>query len=93
MYAAVTRQNPDGSPEGGWHPEERLTLDEALRGYTQEAAYAEHEERDKGSIEAGKLADFLVLSADITKVSPKEMLGLRALRTYVGGKLVHQTPP
>ncbi len=93
IYAAITRQSPDGKPEGGWRPEERLTLDEALRGYTQEAAYAEFEERDKGSLEAGKLADFLVLSADITKVSPQEMLELRARRTYVGGKLVFRAPP
>jgi predicted amidohydrolase YtcJ len=90
IYAAVTRQTPDGEPPGGWHPEERLSLDEALRGYTQEAAYAEHAERDKGSLEAGKLADFLVLSADITKLSPKELLALRVLRTYVGGKLVFE---
>ena len=92
IYAAITRQSPDGIPEGGWYPEERLTLDEALRGYTQEAAYAEFEERDKGSLETGKLADFLVLSADITKLSPRELLELRALRTYVGGKLVFQAP-
>ncbi|HMI87647.1 MAG TPA: amidohydrolase [Polyangiaceae bacterium] len=92
IYAAITRQSPDGKPDSGWHPEERLTLDEALRGYTREAAYAEFEERDKGSLEVGKLADFLVLSADITKVSPKEMLELRAQRTYVGGKLVFQAP-
>jgi predicted amidohydrolase YtcJ len=92
IYAALTRQDPDGKPEGGWRPEERLTLDEALRGYTEEAAYAELEERDKGSLAAGKLADFLVLSADITKVSPKEMLELRPRRTYVGGKLVFRAP-
>jgi len=93
IYAALTRQDPEGKPEGGWRPEERLTLDEALRGYTAEAAFAELEERDKGSLEAGKLADFLVLSADITKVSPKEMLELRPRRTYVGGKLVFQASP
>jgi predicted amidohydrolase YtcJ len=90
IYAALTRQSPDGTPAGGWRPEERLTLDEALRGYTREGAYAEHEERDKGSLETGKLADFLVLSADITKLAPKEMLELRAERTYVAGKLVFQ---
>ena len=93
IYAAITRQSPEGAPAGGWRPEERLTLHEAMRGYTQEAAYAEHEERDKGSLEPGKLADFLVLSADITKSSPREILGLRAQRTYVGGKLVFQAPP
>jgi predicted amidohydrolase YtcJ len=93
IYAAITRQTPEGTPDGGWRPEERLTLDEALRGYTLEAAYAEFEERDKGSLEAGKLADFLVLSADITKLLPREILALRAQRTYVSGKLVFQAPP
>ena len=93
IYAAITRQSPEGKPEGGWHPEERLTLDEALRGYTQEAAYAEHAERDKGSLETGKLADFVVLSADITKLSPPEILALGAKRTYVGGKPVFSAAP
>jgi predicted amidohydrolase YtcJ len=92
IYAAITRQSPEGAPAGGWRPEERLTLDEALRGYTQEGAHAEYEERHKGSLEPGKLADFIVLSADITKSSPREILGLRALRTYVGGKLVFRAP-
>jgi len=88
--ALVTRHVPKLTLE---QIKERLTLEEALRGYTQEAAYAEREERDKGSLEAGKLADFLVLSADITRLSPKEILELRAQRTYVGGKLVFQAPP
>jgi len=91
IYAAVTRQAPDGTPAGGWRPEQRLTLDEALRGYTREAAYAEFEERDKGSLETGKLADFLVLSADITQLAPPQLLELRVLRTYVGGKLVFES--
>ena len=55
IYAAITRQDPQGNPPGGWHPEQRLTLEEVLRGYTLEAAYAEFEEKDKGSIEKGKL--------------------------------------
>jgi predicted amidohydrolase YtcJ len=93
IYAAITRQTPEGTPDGGWRAEERLTLEEALRGYTGEAAYAEFEERDKGSLETGKLADFLVLSADITKLTPREILTLRPQRTYVSGKLVFQAPP
>jgi len=90
LYAAVTRQSPDGTPEGGWHAEQRLTLDEALRGYTQEAAYAEFAERDKGSLEAGKLADFVVLASDPSALPPRELLDLRVLRTYVGGVLVFE---
>ena len=59
------------------------------RGYTVEAAYAEFEEKEKGSLEAGKLADFVVISEDITRVAPKALLSVRVLKTYVGGKLVH----
>lgn len=90
IYAALTRQDPQGNPPGGWYPEQRLTLDEALRGYTTEAAYAEFEENAKGSIETGKLADFTVISSDITKLAPKEILFVRALKTVVGGKVVYE---
>jgi predicted amidohydrolase YtcJ len=89
IYAAITRQDPNGNPAGGWYRDERLTLQEALRGYTVEAAYAEFEEKAKGSIERGKLADFAVVSQDITKLAPKEILSLQVLKTFVGGKLVY----
>lgn len=89
IYAAITRQDPQGNPPGGWYPEQRLTLDEALRGYTVEAAYAEFEEQSKGSIEAGKLADITVISKDITKSAPKEILSIHVLKTYIGGILVY----
>jgi len=89
IYAAITRQDPQGNPPGGWNPEQRLTLDEALRGYTVEAAYAEFEDQTKGSIEPGKLADFIVISQDITSLPPKEILAIRVLKTFVGGKLVY----
>jgi predicted amidohydrolase YtcJ len=90
IYAAVTRQDPEGNPPGGWHPEQRITLTEALRGYTNEAAYAEFEESAKGSIEAGKLADFTIIDKDITAISPKEILSIKVLRTFVGGKPVYE---
>lgn len=93
IYAAITRQDPEGNPPGGWHPEQRLTLDEALRGYTREAAYAEFEEAVKGSLEKGKLADLIVISQDITKVQPKELLSTRVLKTFIDGKLVYEVPP
>lgn len=89
LYAAVTRQDPDGKPEGGWYPDQRMTLQEALRGYTIEAAYAEFEEKEKGSIEIGKLADLIVISKDITSVVPKEMLNTRVLKVFIEGKLVY----
>ena len=89
IYAAITRQDPQGNPPGGWYPEQRLTLDEALRGYTTEGAYAEFEEKDKGSIETGKLADLTIISQDITKLSPKDILSTRVLKTIIGGQIVY----
>lgn len=89
MYAAITRQDAQGNPPGGWHPEQKLTLAEALRGYTTEAAYAEFEESEKGSIEKGKLADLTVISKDISKIPPAEILSIRVLKTFVGGKVVY----
>jgi predicted amidohydrolase YtcJ len=89
IYAAITRQDPNENPAGGWYRDERLTLQEALRGYTVEAAYAEFEEKAKGSIEKGMLADFTIVSQDITKLAPREILSLQVLKTLVGGKLVY----
>lgn len=90
IYAAVTRQDPQGNPPGGWYPEQRLTLDQALKGYTVEGAYAEFEENVKGSIKPFKLADLTVISDDITKVSSREILSIRVLKTFVGGKVVFE---
>ncbi len=89
IYAAITRQDPQGNPPGGWYPKQKLTLEEALRGYTVEAAYAEFQESEKGSIEKGKLADLIVISKDITKSPPSEILSIRVLKTFVGGKVVY----
>jgi predicted amidohydrolase YtcJ len=89
IYAAITRQDPSGNPAGGWHSEQKLALNEALRGYTVEAAYAEFEEKHKGSIEKGKLADLIVLSRDITAAAPSDLLTVRVLKTFVGGRLVY----
>jgi len=91
MYAALTRQDVNGNPAPGWYPAERLTLAEALRGYTIEGAYAEFEERVKGSIEKGKLADLTVIEQDISTVPPKEILSIRVLKTIVGGKVVYDS--
>ena len=93
IYAAITRQDPEGNPAEGWYPEQRLTLDEALRGYTIEAAYAEFEEAVKGSLQPGKLADLTVIDKDITRLAqtPKEILSIHVLKTFVGGKLVFET--
>jgi predicted amidohydrolase YtcJ/beta-glucanase (GH16 family) len=91
IYAAITRQDPQGNPPDGWYPEQRLTLEEALHGYTIEGAYAEFEEKDKGSIEPGKLADLTIISENITKLSPKDILSTRVLKTIIGGKIVYDT--
>jgi len=91
LYSAVTRKNIEGGyPDGGWFPEQRLTMDESLRLYTLGSAYASFEEKAKGSIEPGKLADFTVLSRDIFRVDPKDVLTTEALYTILGGKIVFQ---
>lgn len=89
LYAAVTRQFPDGTPAGGWFPEERLTMQQAVEYYTLGSAYAEFAEQRKGSITEGKLADLVVLSRDIFEVAPREILETRPVLTVVGGKPVY----
>ncbi len=89
IYAAVTRQDRNGQPPGGWAPDQRLTRDEALHAFTLDAAFAAHVERDLGSIEPGKFADFVVLSRDIMTVPPREILETRVLRTIIGGHTVY----
>ncbi len=88
IYAAVTRQDKDGWPEGGWYPEQLLSREEALRMYTLDAAYGAFEEDLKGSLEAGKLADIVVLSRDIMTIPAPEILETEILMTLLGGKVV-----
>ncbi|MFC2166327.1 amidohydrolase, partial [Acidobacteriota bacterium] len=73
LYAAVTRQDHNEQPEGGWHPEQRMTIEEAIKGFTIWAAYAAFQEEVLGSIEVGKYADFTVIDRDILEVKPKDM--------------------
>lgn len=89
FHAAITRQDPSGRPPGGWMPEERLTRDEALCAFTIDAAYAAHADDRLGSLEPGKLADFVMLSRDIMQIPPREILGVRVLLTVVGGEIVY----
>ena len=86
--AAVTRRTIDGKNPGGWFPEEKITVEEAIRAYTRDAAFAAFEEKEKGTIVAGKLADFVILSADPFSVKPEEIERVRVIATVVGGKLV-----
>jgi predicted amidohydrolase YtcJ len=89
IYSAVTRKNEEGTKT--YYPEQKLTIDEAIAAYTSGAAYAEFAEKDKGTLEAGKLADFVVLDRDLTKIEPAEILKTKVVRTVVGGKTVY--PP
>lgn len=87
IYAAVTRQDPNGWPEGGWHPEHCMTIQEAIKGFTIWAAYAAFQEDVLGSIEVGKYGDFTVLDKDILELNPQEILKTRVVYTIVGGQL------
>ncbi len=89
MFAAETRQTPEGKPEGGWYPEQCLTREEVLYAYTVESAYSGFEEHIKGQIAPGMLADFIVISDNILTIPSKALLSLKVERTYVGGQLVY----
>ncbi len=88
----VTRQELDGTPPGGWFPEQRLTVEEALYAYTVGSAYNSFEEDIKGSIEPGKLADIVVLSQDILNISPYDIANTTVEITIVGGNVVYVSP-
>jgi len=88
FYAAIFRQDVKGWPEGGFTPQQRLTREQALRGMTIWAAYAQFEEKEKGSLEKGKNADFVVLDKDLLKAEREELLQTKVLNTVVNGKLV-----
>jgi hypothetical protein len=88
LYAAVTRQSESGKQE--YFPEQRLTIDQAIAAYTTGSAFAEFEEKEKGKLVAGMLADFVVLDRDVTSASPEKILATKVLRTVVGGKTVYE---
>jgi predicted amidohydrolase YtcJ len=90
IYAAVTRATLDGKHPGGWFPEERLTVEEALRAYTAGSAFAAFEEDEKGTIARGKLADLVVLSEDLFKIPSESIQSARVTMTVVGGTVVYQ---
>jgi predicted amidohydrolase YtcJ len=90
LYAAVTRQFPDGTPAGGWFPEERISLEQAIEFYTLGSAYAEFAETQKGSVASGKLADLVVLSQNLFSIPPREILTTKPVLTIVGGRIVYE---
>ncbi len=90
IYAAVTRRTLDDLNPDGWVPEQKITVEEALRGYTIDAAYASYEEDIKGSLEPGKLADFVILDRDLTTMPPEEIREAKVDLTVVGGNIVYE---
>jgi predicted amidohydrolase YtcJ len=93
FYAAVARKDQKGFSGEGWHPEEAVTREQALKMFTIWAAYAAFEEQLRGSLEPGKLADLTVLSADIMKIPELDILKTRCLMTVIGGEIVYQKTP
>ena len=89
IYAAVTRQDHQRYPEGGWQPGERMTMEEAVKMFSAWPAYASFDENIKGTIEVGKLADFTILSNDIFKEDPSVLLETKVLMTVMGGEILY----
>ena len=90
IYAAVTRRTLDDANPDGWVPDQKISVDEALRAYTIDAAYASFEESVKGSIEPGKRADLVLIDRDLTTIPPVEIRNARVLMTVVDGKVVFE---
>jgi predicted amidohydrolase YtcJ len=89
LYAAITRKDTTGYPAGGWYPQERISLAQAIIAYTYGSAYAARNEDWCGTLEPGKVADFVILDRNIFNVAPKEILKTKVLSTYLGGKEVY----
>jgi len=90
IYGAVTRRTIDGKNPGGWVPEQKISVDEAVRAYTTGSAYAEFQEQQKGTIAAGKLADLVILSQDIFKIDPVAIENVKVVLTIVDGRVVYE---
>ena len=90
IQTAVTRQTAEGTPETGFVPEQRLTVAQAVDGYTLGAAFAGRREKTEGSLEVGKFADLIVISQNIFDVNPHKIGATKVIATIVGGRLVYQ---
>ncbi len=90
LYACTTRELPDGSPPNGWQPQEKISLEDCIRAYTTGAAYAQFADGKKGELKSGEYADFIVLSADLTKIPPSQYITTKVLSTVVAGHTVYQ---
>jgi predicted amidohydrolase YtcJ len=91
IHAAVTRQDSSGRPPGGFHPEEKITVREALDAYTKGSAYAERMEAEKGTLEKNKVADIVVLSRNLLTAPPSQILKTKVVMTICAGKIVYET--
>lgn len=90
IYAAVTRRTLDGKNPEGWMPEQKISVEQALIAYTRNGAYASFEEKIKGSLEAGKLADFVILDQNLFTITPEKIRAVHVIKTIVGGKIVYE---
>lgn len=90
LHAAVARQDATGMPSGGWQPQERLSIEDAIRCHTFEPAYAEFAEKEKGEIKAGMLADLVVHSKDLTTIAPLEILKTEPIYTIFNGQIIYE---
>jgi predicted amidohydrolase YtcJ len=92
LYAAVTRQDREGWPAGGWYPEERMTREEALACFTRDAAYAAGMEAEVGTLSPGKWTDYLLLDRDLMLIPDDDLWRVEVLRTVIGGEVVYEAP-
>ena len=90
IYAAVTRRTLDDRNPGGWVPDQKITVDEALRAYTRGGAYASFDEKEKGVLATGTLADFAIIDRDLTRIAPEAIRDAHIVLTAVGGKVVYE---
>ncbi|MEX0994442.1 MAG: amidohydrolase, partial [Balneolaceae bacterium] len=90
LHAAVTRQDAEGRPPGGWYADEAMSREEALRSFTLDAAYAAHQEEILGTLEPGKWADFIIIDRDYFEIPAREIREITVLETWLGGQPIHQ---
>lgn len=90
IYAAVTRRTLDGKNPGGWVPEQKISIEQALKAYTSNAAYASFDESNKGILKKGYLADLVILNQDLFKIKPEAIRQVKVMKTFTGGKLVFE---
>jgi predicted amidohydrolase YtcJ len=90
IYAAVTRRTIDGKNPDGWNPEQKISVEDAIKCYTINNAYASYQEKDLGSIEPGKFADFIVLSDDILAIEPEKIKEAKVIMTVFNGEIIYR---